>query len=96
VSDRCVYAGVVEHFVYVHHPDLRGAGIGRALLRRHFASTSAGMWTIQSGMFPENSASFALHAECGLRVIGTRERVGRHHGVWPEVVPIERRSPAIA
>src|SRR5215813_5691965 len=31
VSDRCVYAGVVEHSVYVH-PDARGQGIGRQLL----------------------------------------------------------------
>jgi phosphinothricin acetyltransferase len=32
VSDRCVYAGVVEHSVYVH-PKAYGRGIGRALLR---------------------------------------------------------------
>jgi phosphinothricin acetyltransferase len=29
VSDRCVYAGVVEHSVYVH-PDARGVGVRRA------------------------------------------------------------------
>jgi phosphinothricin acetyltransferase len=95
VSDRCVYAGVVEHSVYVH-PDARGHGVGRALLDALIASTeAAGIWTIQSGVFPENAASLALHHACGFRTVGTRERVGRHHGVWRDVVLIERRSPAI-
>ena len=95
VSDRCVYAGVVEHSVYVH-PQARGHGVGRALLRALIESTEqAGIWTIQSGVFPENTASLALHTACGFRVIGTREQVGRHHGVWRDVILLERRSPAI-
>jgi L-amino acid N-acyltransferase YncA len=96
VSDRCVYAGVVEHSVYVH-PDARGRGVGRALLEALISSTErAGIWTIQSGVFPENTASIALHAACGFRVVGTRERLGRHHGAWRDVVLMERRSPAVA
>jgi phosphinothricin acetyltransferase len=95
VSDRCVYAGVVEHSVYVH-PDARGQGLGRALLRALIASTEAvGIWTIQSGVFPQNTASLALHTACGFRTVGTRQRIGRHHGVWRDVVLIERRSPTI-
>ncbi|MEU0163303.1 N-acetyltransferase family protein [Streptomyces sp. NPDC006261] len=95
VSDRCAYAGVVEHSVYVH-PDARGRGIASALLRALVASTeAAGIWTIQSGIFPENSASLAVHARAGFRVIGTRERIGRHHGVWRDTVLVERRSPDI-
>ncbi|MEU8870132.1 N-acetyltransferase family protein [Streptomyces javensis] len=95
VSDRCAYAGVVEHSVYVH-PAARGRGVGLALLDALIASTeAAGIWTIQSGVFPENTASLALHQRAGFRVIGTRERVGRHHGVWRDVVLIERRSPRI-
>jgi phosphinothricin acetyltransferase len=95
VSDRCVYAGVVEHSVYVH-PDAQGHGVGRALLDALIASTeAAGIWTIQSGIFPENTVSLALHAAAGFRTVGTRERVGRHHGVWRDVVLIERRSPTI-
>ncbi|MFJ3922632.1 GNAT family N-acetyltransferase [Streptomyces sp. NPDC090022] len=96
VSDRCAYAGVVEHSVYVH-PGARGRGIARALLDELIASTEgAGIWTIQSGIFPENTASLALHQRAGFRIIGTRERIGRHHGAWRDVVLLERRSPAIA
>ncbi len=95
VSDRCAYAGVVEHSVYVH-PDGRGLGIGTALLDALIASTeAAGIWTIQSGVFPENTASLALHRRAGFREVGRRERIGRHHGVWRDVVLIERRSDLI-
>lgn len=95
VSARPVYAGVVEHSVYVH-PDARGRGVGGLLLDTLVASTeAAGIWTLQSGIFPENTASLALHARRGFRVIGTRERVGRHHGSWRDVVLLERRSPLV-
>ncbi|MEV8447107.1 GNAT family N-acetyltransferase [Streptomyces parvus] len=95
VSDRCSYAGVVEHSVYVH-PAARGRGIASTLLRALIESTErAGIWTVQSGIFPENAASLAVHERAGFRVIGTRERIGRHHGVWRDVVLVERRSPAI-
>ncbi|HET9080745.1 MAG TPA: GNAT family N-acetyltransferase [Trebonia sp.] len=92
VSDRCVYAGVVEHSVYVH-PGHYGKGVGRALLEALIASTeAAGIWTIQSGVFPENAASLRLHERAGFRVVGVRERVGCHHGQWRDTLLIERRS----
>ncbi|WP_051811682.1 GNAT family N-acetyltransferase [Kitasatospora sp. MBT63] len=95
VSDRCAYAGVVEHSVYVR-TDARGRGVGLALLQALLASTdAAGIWTVQSGVFPENTASLALHARAGFRVVGTRERLGRHLGRWRDVVLVERRSPAV-
>jgi L-amino acid N-acyltransferase YncA len=95
VSSRCVYAGVVEHSVYVH-PDFQGRGVGRELLARLIADTeAAGVWTIQSGVFPENAASLALHRRAGFRVVGTRERIGCHHGRWRDVVLLERRSPSV-
>jgi L-amino acid N-acyltransferase YncA len=94
VSSRCVYEGVVEHSVYVH-PGARGRGIGRQLLMRLISSTeAAGIWTIQSGIFAENVASVALHEAAGFRVVGTRERLGRHHGRWRDVLLLERRSDA--
>ena len=85
----------VEHSVYVH-PSARGQGAGRPLLDALIASTeAAGIWTIQSGIFPENTASLALHRAAGFRVVGTRERIGQHHGRWRDVVLIERRSPVV-
>jgi phosphinothricin acetyltransferase len=98
VSARPVYRGVVEHSVYVD-PAVRGRGVGRALLDALIASTeAAGIWTIQSGIFPENTASLALHHAAGFRTVGVRRRVGRHpaHGNrWRDVVFMERRSPHV-
>ncbi|MEU4770792.1 N-acetyltransferase family protein [Micromonospora sp. NPDC023644] len=95
-STRAVYAGVVEHSVYVD-PGTRGRGVARLLLDALVASTeAAGIWTIQSGVFPENTASLSLHRRAGFRVIGVRERVGRHRGRWRDVVLLERRSPVVA
>jgi len=92
VSDRCVYAGVVEHSVYVH-PDHGRRGVGLALLNALIRSTETeGIWTIQAGVFPENTASLRLHEKAGFRVVGTRHRIGRHHGRWRDVVLLERRS----
>jgi L-amino acid N-acyltransferase YncA len=92
VSSRCVYAGVVEHSVYVR-PGSWGRGVGGAVLRAFLDSTeAAGIWTVQSGIFPENATSLALHRGAGFRVVGTRGRIGRHHGRWRDVVFIERRS----
>jgi L-amino acid N-acyltransferase YncA len=92
VSDRCAHAGVVEHSVYVA-PEHRGTGIGRVLLDALVASTeAAGIWTIQTGIFPENTASLALHERAGFRVVGRRERIGRLHGEWRDSLLLERRS----
>jgi L-amino acid N-acyltransferase YncA len=95
VSARPVYRGVVEHSVYVH-AGARGQGIGRLLLDALIASTeAAGIWTIQSSIFPENAASAALHLAAGFRVVGTRERIAQQHGRWRDTVLIERRSPVL-
>ncbi|WP_346186827.1 N-acetyltransferase family protein [Streptomyces osmaniensis] len=94
-SSRPVYAGVVEHSVYVS-PKARGRRVGRALLDALIVSTEeAGIWTIQAGIFPENAASLTLHEAAGFRVIGTRERVARHHGVWRDMLLLERRSRVV-
>jgi L-amino acid N-acyltransferase YncA len=93
VSPKPFYAGVVEHSVYVD-PAVQGRGVGSALLQALFASTeAAGIWTIQSGVFPHNTPSLRLHHNAGFRVVGTRERVGKHpFDGWRDVVMIERRS----
>jgi L-amino acid N-acyltransferase YncA/2-polyprenyl-3-methyl-5-hydroxy-6-metoxy-1,4-benzoquinol methylase len=95
VSSRCVYAGVIEHSIYVH-PKARGRGIATALLQALIdSSETAGIWTIQSGIFPENTTSLRLHEKAGFRVIGTRHHIGRHHDRWRDVILLERRSPTI-
>jgi L-amino acid N-acyltransferase YncA len=95
VSRRPVYRGVAEVSVYVAR-DARGRGVGRALLRELVArSEAAGVWTLQASVFPENQASVALHASCGFRVVGRRERLAQHRGRWRDVLLLERRSPSV-
>jgi L-amino acid N-acyltransferase YncA len=94
-SRRRCYAGVVEDSIYVAR-GARGLGIGRALLDALVAgSEAAGIWTIQTSIFPENRASLALHERCGFRVVGTRERIAKRDGIWRDTVFLERRSEVI-
>ncbi|HEX5798494.1 MAG TPA: GNAT family N-acetyltransferase [Gaiellaceae bacterium] len=96
VSDRCVYGGVVENSVYVAAA-ARGRGVGRALLDALVASTeAAGIWTIQTGIFPENESSIRLHERAGFRIVGRRERLGQLDGEWRDVLLLERRSSVVA
>ena len=86
---------MVEHSVYVD-PAARGLGAGRSLLQALIGSAeAAGIWTIQSSIFPENTASLALHRSAGFREVGRRDRIAQHHGRWRDTILIERRSPAI-
>jgi phosphinothricin acetyltransferase len=95
VSGRCVYGGVAEVSLYVAAA-ARGRGLGRGLLRALIAaSESAGLWTLQAGILPENRASLAVHRRCGFRTVGRRERIGRLRGEWRDVVLLERRSRTI-
>jgi phosphinothricin acetyltransferase len=95
VSDRCAYQGVAEVSVYVD-PKAARQGVGRAVLTALVeASESAGIWTLQTGIFPENAASMALHQGCGFRIVGRRERIGKMGDRWRDVFFLERRSPAI-
>jgi L-amino acid N-acyltransferase YncA len=90
-SSRRCYAGVAETSVYVAR-HAQGRGIGRALLERLIRDArAAGIWTIQCSIFPENSASLALHERCGFRVVGTRERIAKRDGIWRDTVFLEVR-----
>jgi phosphinothricin acetyltransferase len=95
VSERCAYGGVAEVSVYVSAA-ARGRGLGRALLSALIRSSEeAGIWTLQAGIFPENTASLAIHQACGFRVVGVREKLGRLQGVWRDVALLERRSDTV-
>ena len=92
VSRRACYAGVVEESVYVAE-GARGRGIGITLLARLCSDAdAAGIWMIQTAIFPENVASLELHRRCGFRVVGTRERIAQLDGVWRDTVLLERRT----
>jgi L-amino acid N-acyltransferase YncA len=92
VSRRACYAGVAEVSVYVAER-ARGRGVGSELLAALCESADrAGLWTLQTSVFPENEASLALLRRFGFRVVGTRERIGRRYGVWRDTVLVERRS----
>ena len=96
MSSREVYRGVVEHSVYVAD-HARGHGVGAALLNAFLqAVDGAGVWTVQSSIFPENTASLALHDRAGFRRVGHRERIahmtyGPWSGQWRNTVIVERR-----
>ena len=95
LSSRDAYSGVAEVSVYVAKK-LRGQGAGQLLLNHLVsASESAGVWTLQSSIFVENEASIAIHAACGFRSVGTRERIGCLYGRWRDTLLMERRSSVI-
>jgi phosphinothricin acetyltransferase len=95
VSRRPCYAGVAEVSVYVGAAH-RGQGVGGALLQAIISTSEQhGIWTLQGGLFPENVASLRIQERLGFRVVGRRERIGRHHGVWRDTLLTERRSPVV-
>jgi len=90
-STRPVYGGVAETSIYVGE-GFRGRGVGKALIRKQvMAADDAGLWTLQTSIFPENRASIALHQSAGFRTLGVRERIAQHHGTWRDTVFLERR-----
>ena len=95
VSSRCCYAGVAEISAYVAE-QARSQGVGRELLATAIESSErAGIWTLQTGVFPENEPSLGLLQRFGFRALGTQERIGRLNGVWRNVVLLERRSEVV-
>lgn len=95
VSSRCVYAGVAEVSVYVGDK-FRGKGIGDQLLKALIdSSEDHGIWTLQAGIFPENSASVKLHEKNGFKIVGTREKIGKMKNVWRDNYLLERRSTVV-
>jgi phosphinothricin acetyltransferase len=94
-SPRRCYAGVAEISAYVGE-EARGQGVGAELLAAAIESSErAGIWTLQTGVFPENAPSLGLLRRFGFRELGTQERIGRLHGVWRDVVLLERRSEVV-
>jgi len=95
VINRCVYRGVGETSVYMDS-DYQGRGIGKDLLQGLTdASESAGYWTLQARIFPENVGSIVLHKKLGFVSLGVHVKLGQLNGVWRDVQLLERRSMII-
>ncbi len=97
VSARVVFRGVAELSIYID-TDFQGKGLGTKLMKTLIPDAEQnGIWTIQSGIFPENKASLLLHEKFGFRIVGTRERIGQmpKTGAWRDIVLLERRSKVL-
>lgn len=95
VSKREVYKGVAEVSVYVANSH-QGHGIGETILKALIDESEANdYWTLQAGIFSENTASIKLHEKCGFRVVGIREKIGKANGKWHDNHFLERRSKII-
>jgi L-amino acid N-acyltransferase YncA len=95
VSGRCVYSGVAEVSIYVDSV-YRGKGVGTRLIESLIKeSEQSGIWTLQSGVFPENKESLSLHQKNGFRIIGTRKKIGKMDNRWRDVILLERRSDSV-
>ncbi|MDR7085904.1 L-amino acid N-acyltransferase YncA [Aeromicrobium panaciterrae] len=91
-SARDCYRGVGETSVYVDVASA-GMGVGSALVRHQVAAAEvAGLWTLQTSIFPENIASLAIHHAAGFRDVGRRERIAHLDGVWRDTILLERRA----
>ena len=89
------YRGVAEVSIYIASASA-GQGIGSLLLEKLIQSSEEeGFWTLQALIFPENTSSIKLHTRYGFEVVGTRKRVGKLHGIWRDVVFLERRSKVV-
>ena len=96
-SKRKVYEGVCEVTIYVS-ADAQGQGVGNALMGALIAeSEAAGIWTLYSSLFPENTASVKLHERHGFRTIGRRENIAFHPSTqsWRDTIILERRSKTV-
>jgi phosphinothricin acetyltransferase len=87
---RACYAGIAEFSVYTARAE-RGRGAGRlameALIER---AAAAGFWKLVSRVFVDNGPSRALLKRVGFREVGIYHRHARLHGVWHDVVIVER------
>jgi arsenate reductase (thioredoxin) len=88
--NRPAYVGVAEHSVYVARA-ARGTGAGRAALDALCqAYGERGFWKLVSRIFPENTASLALHERCGFRVVGVYHRHGKLGDEFRDCVIVEK------
>lgn len=88
---RSAYRHTLEDSVYVAD-DLRGGGIGSALLARLLEECEKGPWRQMIAIIGNsgNAGSIALHARAGFTMVGTLQSVGLKFGRWLDVVVMQR------
>lgn len=89
--DRRAYDWCVEDSVYVA-PEFHRKGIGRLLLTRLIAETERCGFRQMLGVIGDsaNTASVAVHAAVGFRLVGTFQSVGFKHNRWLDTVLMQR------
>lgn len=76
------YKYTVEHSVYVH-PDHRGKGLGRKVMRALIAAARENnLHAMVGAIDAANAGSIALHEGLGFRPVGTLPQVGFKFGRW--------------
>jgi L-amino acid N-acyltransferase YncA len=89
--DRHAYDWCVEDSIYIA-PQFHRQGIGRLLLMRLIAQSEARGFRQMLGVIGDsaNTASVAVHAACGFRLIGNFQSIGFKHGRWLDTVLMQR------
>jgi L-amino acid N-acyltransferase YncA len=89
--DRRAYDWCVEDSLYIA-PEFHRKGIGRALLTRLVAEAQARGFRQMIGVIGDkaNTASVAVHAAVGFRLIGNLQSIGFKHGRWLDTVLMQR------
>ena len=89
--DRRAYDWCVEDSLYIA-PELHRKGIGRLLLARLVAELEARGFRQMIAVIGDsaNTASVAVHAAVGFRLIGNFQSIGFKHGRWLDTVLMQR------
>jgi L-amino acid N-acyltransferase YncA len=89
--DRRAYDWCVEDSVYVA-PEFHRKGVGRLLLTRLIAEAQLRDFRQMLGVIGDsaNTASVAVHAAVGFRLIGPFQSIGFKHGRWLDTVLMQR------
>jgi phosphinothricin acetyltransferase len=84
--DRAAYRFTAEDSIYVH-PEMRGRGVGKALLRELLARSAAnGFRTVIAVIGGAEPASIAIHRAFGFEEVGRLRAVGWKHERWLDSV----------
>ena len=89
--ERRAYDWCVEDSIYIA-PEFRRQGIGRQLLECLVIASEARGFRQMLAVIGDtaNTASIAVHAAAGFRLIGTFQSIGYKHGRWLDTILMQR------